>query len=152
PDARLEPIVAGFGDPRVRYVHHGFGDAELNLRGLWRATASPDGKPLFDHDPLFQGPAQGLVRALQGYPESGLAFHERVFIEAADEMVGAPSGLLEPGVVALVDHTFLAGNMVAKLDNFVGEPSNTMLRRELVEIETAYTYGSLKLDFLADVA
>jgi SAM-dependent methyltransferase len=55
-------------------------------------------------------------------------------------------------VVGALDRETLIGGMLVPIHNFIGEPSNTLLRRELVDIETVYTYDGLKLDYLADVA
>ena len=40
-----------------------------------------------------------------------------------------------------VDRQTLVGGLLAPVHNFVGEPSNTLLRREHVDIETVYTYA-----------
>src|SRR5271155_1747801 len=76
-DARLEQIVTQIDDPRVTYYHHGFGDAELNLRRLWQHATGPYIKPLFDDDFLLPDSIEALVNALRGNPASALAFHER---------------------------------------------------------------------------
>jgi SAM-dependent methyltransferase/glycosyltransferase involved in cell wall biosynthesis len=152
PDGRLETIVAGVEDPRVSYHHHGFGDAELNLRRLWERSTGRYVKVLFDDDVLFPDSLTALVAALEAHPASALAFHERVMINGAGELVQTPPRILDDGEVVEVDRQTLVGGLLAPIRNFVGEPSSTLLRRELVDIETVYTYDGLKLDFLADVA
>ena len=152
PDGRLETIVASVDDPRVSYHHHGFGDAELNLRRLWERSTGRYVKVLFDDDVLLPDSLTALVSALEAHPASALAFHERVFINDAGEIIETPPRILDDGEIAEVDRQTLVGGLVAPVRNFIGEPSNTLLRRELVDIETVYTYDGLKLDFLADVA
>src|SRR5213075_755608 len=93
-----------------------------------------------------------LVSALEAHPASAIAFHERVVINGAGDVIQAPPRILDDGEIAEVDRQTLVGGLLAPVCNFVGEPSNTLLRRELVDIETVYTYDGLKLDFLADVA
>lgn len=151
-DAGLEQIVTQIDDPRVVYHHHGFGDAELNLRKLWEHATGPYIKPLFDDDLLLPGSVEALVNALRSNPASALAFHERVYVNTDNDVVWTPQQLLEPGSTATLDHQFMVENMLPTLTNFIGEPSNTMLNRELVDVTTAYTYRGRKLDFLADVA
>jgi SAM-dependent methyltransferase len=151
-DARLERIVTQFDDPRVIYHHHGFGDAELNLRKLWEHATGPYIKPLFDDDLLLPASVEALVNALRSNPASALAFHERVFVNAENDIVGKPPQLLEPGSTAALDHQFMVDNMLPTLSNFIGEPSNTLVNRELVDVTQAYTYRGRKLNFLADVA
>src|SRR3954465_1590749 len=152
PDRRLESIVTSVDDPRVSYHHHGFGDAELNLRRLWERSTGRYVKVLFDDDVLLPDSLTALVSALEAHPASALAFHERVFINDAGEVIEMPPRILDDGEIAEVDRQTLVGGLLAPVRNFIGEPSNTLLRRELVDIETVYTYDGLKLDFLADVA
>src|SRR3954452_18490488 len=152
PDGRLETIVTSVDDPRVSYHYHGFGDAELNLRSLWERSTGRYVKVLFDDDVLLPDSLTALVSALEAHPASVLAFHERVFINDAGEVILTPPRILDDEEVVEVDRQTLVGGLLAPIGNFVGEPSNTLLRRELVDIETVYTYDGLKLDFLADVA
>src|SRR3954463_8303374 len=152
PDGRVETIVTSVDDPRVSYHHHGFGDAELNLRRLWERSTGRYVKVLFDDDVLLPDSLTALVSALEAHPASALAFHERVFINDAGEVIELPPRILDDGEIAEVDRQTLVDGLLAPVRNFIGEPSNTLLRRELVDIETVYTYDGLKLDFLADVA
>lgn len=152
PDGRLESVVAGIDDPRVTYVHHGFGDAELNLHRLWEQSCGRYVKVLFDDDVLLPTAIQALIDALEAHPASALAFHERVVIDENGAVIMTPPRILNDGEVVEVDRTTLVGGLLAPIRNFIGEPSNTLLRRELVDIKTVYTYDGLKLDFLADVA
>src|SRR3954469_24088465 len=152
PDRRLETIVTGVDDPRVSYHYNGFGDAELNLRSLWERSTGRYVKVLFDDDVLLPDSLTALVSALEAHPASVLAFHERVFINDAGDVIYVPPRILDDDEVVEVDRQTLVGGLLAPIGNFIGEPSNTLLRRELVDIETVYTYDGLKLDFLADVA
>src|SRR3954468_8937382 len=152
PNGRLETIVTSVDDPRVSYHFHGFGDAELNLRRLWERSTGRYVKVLFDDDVLLPDSLTALVSALEAHPASAIAFHERVVINGAGDVIQAPPRILDDGEIAEVDRQTLVGGLLAPVRNFVGEPSNTLLRRELVDIETVYTYDGLKLDFLADVA
>src|SRR4051812_13059685 len=152
PDGRLETLVTSVDDPRVSYHRHGFGDAELNLRSLWENSTGRYVKVLFDDDVLLPDSLTALVSALEAHPASALAFHERAFINDAGEVIQAPPRILDDGEVVEVDRQTLVGGMLVPIHNFIGEPSNTLLRRDLVDIETVYTYDGLKLDYLADVA
>lgn len=151
-DASLEQLVTHIDDARVTYYHHGFGDAELNLRQLWQHATGPYIKPLFDDDMLLPTSVEVLMSALRSNPASALAFHERVFVSAHDEIVGTPTKLMEFGSSAAFDRQLIVDNMLPTLNNFVGEPSNTMVNRELVDATQAYTYHGRKLDYLSDVA
>jgi glycosyltransferase involved in cell wall biosynthesis len=152
PDARLEAIVQRLGDPRIRYIHHGFQDSLKNARELLRHAKGQYIKWLYDDDFLLPGSVEALLLALQMHPRAALAFHERQFIDANNATVFTPAPLLQPGTVALVDRPFLVNNMVGKIHNFVGEPSNIMFNQEIVDPMTLSTYRSAQMDFLNDVA
>ncbi|BCF98828.1 hypothetical protein PPGU19_033970 [Paraburkholderia sp. PGU19] len=152
PNAALEKIVVGFDDPRIKYFHHGFQKGTRNSRALWAQASGQYVKWLFDDDVLMPTSVETLVDALREYPQAILAFHERVFIDEMDNLIGQPQQLLPPGQKALIDRAFLVENMVGKLNNFIGEPSNVMLVRERVDVSSVFDYRSWVLDFIGDVS
>src|SRR3954452_16606925 len=121
PDGRLETIVASVDDPRVSYHYHGFGDAELNLRGLWERSTGRYVKVLFDDDILLADSLTALVSALEAHPASALAFHERKFIDEAGEVIKTPSRILDGGEVVEVVPQTLVGGLIAPIRNCEGE-------------------------------
>jgi glycosyltransferase involved in cell wall biosynthesis len=154
-DAKLRPIVEEQArlDARVKYFHHGFGNGYKNCFELWKKAQGRYIKWLFDDDVLMPGSTESLLLALQGHPGSVMAFHERVYIDAQNNVTHTPPALIEPGECALIDRHFLATNMVARRENFIGEPSNIMVDRELFgDFEHAFDYQSYRLIFLSDVA
>ncbi|KVR13380.1 hypothetical protein WK11_31300 [Burkholderia ubonensis] len=152
PDAALQEIVGNFDDPRIRYFHHGFQKGTRNSRALWEHARGQYVKFLFDDDMLMPTSVETLVDALRANPEVVLAFHERVIIDETDNVIATPGQLLPPGKTALIDRPFLVQNMVAGLNNFIGEPSNIMLVRDRVDVSTVWDYRSWVLDFIGDVA
>ena len=151
-DGSLAQIVARTGDPRVRYFHHGFQGGRGNTQRLWEQAEGKYVKWLFDDHLLMPESVQVLVEALEAHPESALAFHQRVLVDENDAVLQAPAALLQSGERALISRDFLAHNLVASLDNFIGEPSNVLLRRRGIDAETVARYRSMPLDFLDDVA
>lgn len=153
PDAALEPVVGAFADdPRVQYIHHGFQNGTRNARALWARASGQYVKWLSDDDLLMPTSVEALVAALRANPQSQLAFHGRVIIDGSDAVVATPPALLPAGQAALIDRATLVENMVADFNNFIGEPSNTMLVREGIDIDTLFDYREFQLDFLGDVA
>jgi glycosyltransferase involved in cell wall biosynthesis len=153
PDATLAPLVESFDDPRIHYFHHGFQKGTLNFQALWRRASGKYVKWLCDDDILMPASAEVLSAALAVNPASLLAFHDRVIIDGDDRLVETPAPLLQPGQTALVDRAFLVQQLVAGVQNFVGEPTNVMLDRERVDVERIVDYRGLRLDFLgSDVA
>ena len=154
-DAKLRAIVEEQArlDSRVKYLHHGFGNGYSNCFALWKTAQGRYVKWLFDDDILMPGSVESLLLGLQGHPGSIMAFHERVFIDAQNNVINTPQPLIAAGECALLDRQFLATNMVARRDNFIGEPSNIMVDRELFgDFEQAFDYQSYRLIFLSDVA
>src|SRR3954466_10151626 len=147
PDGRLETVVAGVDDPRVSYHYHGFGDAELNLRSLWERSTGRYVKVLFDDDVLLPDSLTALVSALEAHPASALAFHERVVINEAGEVIHMPPRTLDDEEVVEVDRQTLVGGLLAPVRNFIGEPSSALLRRELVDIEVSSPYDGAAVVF-----
>ncbi|CAG4905085.1 hypothetical protein R52603_03273 [Paraburkholderia saeva] len=152
PHGDLEALVRRVGDSRVQYFHHGFQNGSENARQLWRRASGKYVKWLFDDDVLMPNSVEILIAALRENPESALAFHGRVFIDGDDQVTFVPPALVNEGERVLLDRAFLAEHMVANQNNFVGEPSNIMLNRELVELDELFGYRDLDLLFLADVA
>lgn len=152
PNAALESIVKSFDDPRIRYFHHGFQKGTRNSRALWEHAGGKYVKWLFDDDVLMPTSVESLVNAMEANPQVVLAFHERLIIDESGNVVSTPNSLLPAGQMALVDRQFLVENMVGRLHNFIGEPSNIMVVRDRVDISTAFDYRTWILDFIGDVA
>ncbi|WP_016835291.1 glycosyltransferase family 2 protein, partial [Herbaspirillum lusitanum] len=152
PNAALESIVKGVNDPRIRYFHHGFQKGTRNARALWEHASGQYVKWLFDDDLLMPASVETLVSALRANQEAVLAFHERVIIDETNNVISTPNSLLPAGQVALVDHAFLLENMLGKIHNFIGEPSNIMLVRDRIDISSVFNYRTWILDFIGDVA
>ncbi|CAG9274072.1 glycosyltransferase [Paraburkholderia unamae] len=151
PDASLREIVEGVNDPRIRYFHHGFQDGLRNQEELWARAAGKYVKWLYDDDLLMATSVATLVAALESHPESAMAFHQRVVIDADDKVIDVPAALLQPGATALLDRAFLVENMVVSANNFVGEPSNVMLVRERVDVRAMMKYREHAFIYLTDV-
>lgn len=152
PDAALRSVVERIGDPRIQYLHHGFQDARRNARALWRRASGKYVKWLADDGLLMPTSVEQLVQALRQHPESALAFHGRVFIDEHDAVVKSPPLVLQEGERGLLHRDLMMTEMVGPLHNFVGEPSNVMVDRERATEADLFEYGSLELDYLADVA
>ncbi|WP_321886119.1 glycosyltransferase [Paraburkholderia bannensis] len=152
PDAALEDSVQSLRDPRIRYFHHGFQKGTRNAAALMRRASGKYIKWLFDDDVLMPQSVESLYNALVEQPQSAMAFHGRVIIDESDQVKGMPRQVVGAGEKALVARSYLTREMVSKLDNFIGEPSNTMFNRDHVDFETMFDYRSWKLDFLGDVA
>lgn len=148
PDGALASVVETFDDPRIRYFHHGFQKGTRNFQALWRRASGKYVKWLCDDDILMPASCEVLSSALSVNPASLLAFHDRVFIDGNDNVAHVPTPLLQQGQTGLVDRMYLVQNMIAGLNNFIGEPSNVMLDRERVDVERIVDYGGLQLDFL----
>ena len=152
PDGSLARVVEGLEDTRVRYFHHGLRDARRNAQALWDKARGKYVKWLADSDMLMPTSVEVLVDALRQNPESALAFHARVLVDENDAVVETPPLIASVGERMLIDRALLVGEMVGQLHNFVGEPSNIMIDRERASASDLFSYRSLELDYLGDVA
>jgi glycosyltransferase involved in cell wall biosynthesis len=152
PDGALAPIVTALNDARIRYVHLGFNDRVSTARALWTRARGRYVKWLAEADVLMPTSVQALVEALRLHPESSLAFHGRTFIDEHDAIVHTPPALLKVGERALIGRDLLVRDMVAPMQNFIGETSNVMVDRTRANETDLFSYRSLTLDFLTDVA
>ncbi|CAB3697665.1 glycosyltransferase [Trinickia soli] len=151
-DGSLAPIVAQQNDARIRYFHHGCQNGLRNSQRLWERATGTYVKWLYDDDILMPESVESLVSALESYPQAALAFHQRVIIDGNDAVIEVPAPLLEVGELALIDRSLLVRHMIGLVENFIGEPTNVLLRREYVDGMRVLDYRALKLDFLNDVA
>ncbi len=151
-DAALQPIVERFDDARIRYFHHGFCDAVRSEEALWARASGRYVKWLGDSDMLMPESVERLLDAFRQAPDSALAFHGRVFVDANDTVVDTPPLLLKVNELGLVDRNLLVREMVGDLRNFIGETSNVMIDRERASADDVFAYRTFKLDGLGDVA
>lgn len=152
PEGALAPIVNALADPRIRYVHLGFNDRVRTAQALWPHARGRYVKWLAEADLLTPKSVKVLVEALRLHPESALAFHGRVLVDEHDTVVHTPPALLKEGERALISRDLLVKDMVAQLQNFIGEMSNVMIDRHRASEADLFTYRSLRFDFLTDVA
>ena len=146
----LERITKQYDNPKIKYLHHGFQDAALNCKALWEKSSGQYIKWLYD-DVLLPTSVEVLVSALRAHPQAVFAFHERVFIDENDKVIGNPPRLLGDGQIGLIDRAFLVQNMISASHNFVGEPSNILLNKSLADLSPRQYYKSWRLQFLTDV-
>jgi predicted O-linked N-acetylglucosamine transferase (SPINDLY family) len=151
-DGRLRPIVESFDDPRIRYFHHASGDARRNSFLLFEQARGQYIKWLYDDDLLMPRSVEALVDALRQHPGSAIAVHERVLIDADDNVLHTPPPLVPAGQIALVERPALVEHMVALANNFIGEPSNIMMVRDAVDMSTVMLYRGWDITFLNDVS
>jgi len=147
----LERITSQYNNPKIKYFHHGFQDGAQNCKALWEKSSGQYIKWLYDDDLLLPKSVEALVSALRAHPQAAFAFHERVFIDENDKVIGNPPRLLADGQVGLIDRAFLVQNMIGTSHNFVGEPSNILLNKNLADLSRRQYYKSWRLQFLTDV-
>lgn len=152
PDGTLAPLVNGVADARIRYVHLGFNDRVRTAQALWSHARGRYVKWLAEADLLMPESVGVLVDALRLHPESALAFHGRVLVDEHDTIVHTPPPLLQVGERALIGRDLLVRDMVAPLQNFIGEMSNVMIDRQRASETDLFAYRAIRLDFLTDVA
>ncbi len=151
PHGSLERIVSQYDTPKIRYLHHGFQDGPQNCRKLWERSTGQYIKWLYDDDVLMPNSVASLMAALRTHPQATFAFHERVIIDQNGKVIHQPPRLLADGHIGLIDRTFMVRNMVANGNNFIGEPSNILLNKDLADVSRRQMYKTWQLQFLTDV-
>jgi SAM-dependent methyltransferase/glycosyltransferase involved in cell wall biosynthesis len=150
-DGELESICRAFDNPKLKYCHHGFDNGDENGRALWAKASGRYVKWLFYDDVLLPQSVEVLLNALRANPQSVMAFHERVWINARGAVINTPQRLLEDGQVKLMDRDYLAHQMIARIDNYIGEPSFIMLDKDRIDLDSAIKYKGHTPEFLGDV-
>ena len=148
----LKYLVEMFDDPRIKYFHHGFQDGAKNSARLWQRANGQYIKWLYDDDVLMPTSVEMLVGALRANPASFMAFHGRIVIDGNGAVIQSGPPLLGDGQTASISKAFLVEKMIGGQNNFIGEPSNIMFNKDLVDVAHLYRYRSWDLMFLADVA
>ncbi|MEX3935921.1 glycosyltransferase family 2 protein [Paraburkholderia phymatum] len=151
PNGALEQIVREFDSPKLKYFHHGFDNGGDNARALWAKASGRYVKWLFYDDVLMPASVEVLIEALQTYPDSLMAFHERAIIDESGAVVYTPPRLLGDGQLGLMDRSYIARRMVGQMDNFIGEPSFLMLDKSRIDLAEMGLYKGHEPNFLGDV-
>ena len=150
-DGALAEIVQGFDSPKLKYFHHGFDNGGDNARALWAKANGRYVKWLFYDDVLMPSSVEVLLEALKAYPQSLMAFHERAVIDANGAVVHTPPRLIGDGQIGLMDRSFLVRSMIPPMNNFIGEPSFTMLDKSRLDLAEMGLYKGREPNFLGDV-
>lgn len=151
-DARLEPVAAAFADPRIRYLHANRGSQGGNLTFLWEQSSGPLIKFLYDDDFLLPFCLQFLADGLERKPTATFAFSQRFVVDGAGRVIEAP-GTLKRDLNDTLDPHHVRETLLSRIHNFVGEPSNMMIRRSFFDGATCMTrYMGRPIRYLVDVA
>lgn len=151
PDGALKRVVQQFDSPKLKYFHHGFDTGAQNALALWERAAGKYVKWLYYDDLLAPNSVEVLVAALIAFPQSIMAFHQRVFINEKGDVVHTPGLLLPEGHAGLLDRNQLVRTMLPELNNYVGEPSFIMHDKARTDVSKLGVYRSRRFDFLGDV-
>jgi glycosyltransferase involved in cell wall biosynthesis len=148
----LRPLVAQFGDPRVRYIRAGGLRQGEHFALLWDTTTGPLLKYLFDDDFLLPFCLAILVGELEGRPEASFAWTQRHFVSPEGQILESPKALAPQGVRPLLPPDRLVGMILGRCDNLIGEPSNVLVNRVVCGgSECLTTYQGFRLRYLFDV-
>ncbi|HET6964755.1 MAG TPA: glycosyltransferase family 2 protein [Acidimicrobiales bacterium] len=144
-------VVSKWNDPRIRYARNPRRQEPGANRDflLSRATGKYI-KFLFDDDFLMPRSIELLTAAAEEF-DAKLTFHGRHLVDSAGRLQYSASAVPEGRIIGVAPD-FLFENLVAKMFNFVGEPSNILIDAEaLRSIPNPFGLDDMQLRFLTDV-
>ncbi|MBW3558318.1 MAG: glycosyltransferase [Proteobacteria bacterium] len=151
-DGALAPLVASYGDRRIRYLRTGGLSQAENLAFVWKASSAPLIKYLFDDDFMLPFCLAVMVQAMDKQPSATFAFVQRHFVSPNGGLLKSPAVLKNSGA-SVLDAGTVIPPLVGRRNNFIGEPSNVLFDRTKVpEPESMTHYRGFRLRFMFDVA
>lgn len=150
--AMIESVVSKWDDPRIRYIRNPRRQQPGTNRDLLVSLAAGRYlKLLFDDDFLLPRSLELLCAAAES-TGAGMVFHGRHLVDAAGCVLASPL-FVEPGRIALVHSSAIFQHMLPARLNFIGEPSNVLLRAEtLRRLDRPFGLDGRRMRFLTDVA
>jgi glycosyltransferase involved in cell wall biosynthesis len=149
----LIEVVKRFADPRIRYLRTAgrVGGTE-NLRGLWGLAAADRIKFLFDDDLMLPNALIDLAAELDQRPEASFVFGNRDIIDEFGRIQSEPRSI-SANKTALLQKRDLAGGVVPRCINWIGEFSNLLMNRSCgLSLDDIYQYRGFDIEMLGDVA
>lgn len=139
------------------YRNHNKSKGVSNRWNLFEKSKGTYIKYVFDDDFLFPLSVEALVAACEHHSAS-MAFHQRIGVgEHGQRLPDLPSAQAPPGAAGgqsfLVPRDFICKNMINQNRNLIGEPSNCIFRRDILqrELEKDRSFFSRNMIFLGDV-
>ena len=150
--ADVESVVGKWEDPRVRYVRNPRKQMPGANRDLLVGLASGRFiKFVFDDDFLLPRSIELLCAAAEPVGAK-LVFHARHVINRAGAVTESITKI-PAGRVMGVPPEYLFGQMIGKVYNFIGEPTNTLIDTETVRsLPNPFGVDDMRMRFLTDVA
>ena len=145
-------VVSKWADPRIRYERNPRRqEPGANRDFLLNRAQGKYIKFLFDDDFLLPGSIELLVAA-SDQAGAKLAFHGRHGVDSAGRVQWSASAV-PTGQISEIPAPLLFEHLVAKMFNFIGEPSNILIEAEaLRSVENPFGLEDLRMRFLTDVA
>ncbi|HUN92744.1 MAG TPA: glycosyltransferase family 2 protein [Burkholderiaceae bacterium] len=145
-------VVGKWEDPRIRYLRN----PERGIHGanrdhLLRQARGKYVKFLFDDDYLMPRSVELLVKTAES-TGARLAFHGRRFVDEAGRTLSSPLAVPAGQVAEITPERFYVEG-VARVMNFIGEPSNVLFEAAaLARFPLPFGAGGRPMRFLTDVA
>lgn len=152
PSPVVEPLLARWGDTRIRY---------LPAPRPWRPGGNRDNliahakghwvKFLFDDDMLMPHSLH-LLTAAGTKHDAALAFQGRAYVAAdGSALPTLPQLVVSGGAMPLSPQQFFERTMSVAI-NYVGEPTNVLIRTDILQSSDQFSLGSMRMRFLTDMA
>ncbi len=148
----VEDVVSKWSDNRMRYVRNP--DRQVpgaNRDNLILLAEGRYIKFVFDDDFLLPQSLEVLEQGAR-LLAADLVFHARYFVDECGRRLGEVS-VVPAGQAIVLDSSLVFVNMVGGAQNFIGEPSNIMIRTDMLrEMANPFGVDGDRMRFLTDVA
>ena len=152
PDDGVKRVVREFGDKRIRLLEGPRQGLVANSAFLFEQAQGQFLKYVYDDDFLLPFAISKLGTLLNSRPEASFAFCMRHFVSADGSLRDPPRGI-KAGPARMFADADLRGVMVSNLTNYVGEPTNTLIRRSFFpDADCLRVYAGLPIRHLIDMA
>ncbi len=148
----VKDVVSKWVDGRIRYVRNPRRQVPgANRDNLISLAQGHYLKFVFDDDFLLPRSLEVLMQGAR-LLDADLVFHARYFVDELGRPLGEVS-VVPAGQATLLDASLVFVNMVGGAQNFIGEPSNIMIRTDMLrEMANPFGVDCERLRFLTDVA
>jgi glycosyltransferase involved in cell wall biosynthesis len=128
PGGEVKAVVAQFGDPRIRLIEGPRKGLVPNSVHLWENASADLLKYVYDDDFLLPFCLAELSKPMQADPELTYAFAFRYIVDDGGSIVATPQPVAK-GSGTRFAAPVLPRNIITNIRNFIGEPSNILIRR-----------------------
>lgn len=150
--SEVQGVLDEFGDKRIRRLQGPRQGLVANTAFMVEQAGCDLLKFVYDDDFLLPFGLARLVEMLEAAPQASLAFTFRHWVSADGRILHSPV-TIDGKKPTLLSGRVAVDFLISRLDNFIGEPTNVLLRRSSIETaDRLRLYAGAPVRHLVDVA